>query len=122
MNINNTHLDGYAEIEITLPDGEVITLDSYIDEHQVRRYVPNQVIDAALDDGLLDLNRISVLVQHKNIPIKDRVVFWAMLGYSVDGMCDLTNSVPMDKCKVVTPEWTSAPRFNNENEDNENIY
>lgn len=116
MNLNNAQLNGYAPIEITLPDGEVISLDSYIDEYGTRRYVPNKIISEVLEAGLFSLNDIAVFAQRQNIPIKDRIVFWAMLGYSVDGMCDLSNAVPMNKCKVVTPEWTSDPQTDEEDE------
>lgn len=93
-------------IELTLPDGEVLLLPSYVDKNGTRRYVRNAVVDEAFDANLIDLNAIAVLCQQKNIPIKDRVIFWSMLGYSVDGMCDLANILDMDNIKVVTPEWT----------------
>ena len=117
MNLNNTQLNGYAPIEITLPDGEVITLDSYVDDHGTRRYVANRVVDAAFNENLFSLNRIAALVQQLDIPIKDRIVFWSMLGYSVSGMCDLVNVLSIDKCKVVTPEWTSDPVTDDEEDE-----
>lgn len=93
-------------IKLTLPDGEVLELPSYIDPHGTRRYVSNLVVEEAFDAGLIDLNAIAVMCQRLGIPIKDRVIFWSMLGYSVDGMCDLANILDMDNIKVVTPEWT----------------
>ncbi len=96
-------------IEITLPDGEVFELPSYIDAHGVRRYVRNAVVDTAFDEQLIDLNKIAYMCQTQNLPLKDRIIFWSMLGYSVDGMCDLHNTLHMDKCKIVTLEWTSHP-------------
>lgn len=96
----------YDMIELTLPDGEVMLLPSVIDKSGVRRYVRNAVLDEAFNTNLFDLNSIAAMCFQKNIPIKDRVIFWSMLGYSVDGMCDLANILDMDNIKVVTPEWT----------------
>ncbi len=116
MNLNHDKLPGFAPIRITLPDGEVIVLDSYVDDQKVRRFVSNAIIDRGHDDGLFDLNRIAAWCFRNNVPIKDRIHFWAMLGYSVSWLSGLVNIVPMDKCRVETPDWSGGPFDDDGNE------
>lgn len=101
-------LNGYALIELTTHEGETFTLPSYIDTHGTRRYVVNRVIDVMWDNGLIDLNNLAILLERapQAVPLRDVITFWAMLGYSVCGMCDLSF---MHDVKVVTPEWTQDP-------------
>lgn len=106
-------------IKITFPDGDMLELPSYIDGYGVRRYVRNAVIDTAFDEQLIDLNTISIMCQRHNLPIKDRVIFWSMLGYSVDGMCDLSSVLHMDELKVETPEWTKDVYVEGDDDDRE---
>lgn len=106
-------------IKITFPDGEVLELPSHIDRNGVRRYFSNAVVDAAFDAGLLDLNAIAVMCMKQDLPLKDRVVFWSMLGYSVDGMCDLQGVLQMDDLKVETPEWTKDVYVEGDDDDRE---
>lgn len=101
-------------IRITTPEGEIFELPSYIDPHGVRRYVSNLVIDRAFDEGLIDLNAISCLCVQQGIPVKDRIIFWSMLGYSVDGMCDLGFMGPII---VETPEWTKDAETDEDDQD-----
>lgn len=94
-------------IKITLPDGEVFELPARVDEHGVLRYIKNDLIDKAFDSGLFDLNAIIFMCHRKKVVLKDQIIIWSMLGYSVDGMCDCSFMFPV---KVETLEWTKEPQ------------
>jgi len=94
------------KIKITLPSGESFELDAHIDDGGVERYVANAVIDIGFNEGLVDLNRTAAMCQRLNIPLKDRIIYWSMLGYSVCGMCDLSFMYPV---RVETPNWVKEP-------------
>jgi hypothetical protein len=57
----------------------------FVDQHGVRRFRPNKVVRYLLDNGDIDLNQLA------QVPFddEDRCQFAQLIGYSVDGYCDL---------------------------------
>ena len=94
-----SEINGYALIEFLTKDGDTFTIPSYIDQWGVRRFFENKVITLLNPN----LNNLAVLMHHANPPMRDIITFYASLGYSVDGMCDLSF---MRGVQVITPEWT----------------
>lgn len=93
-------------VKFELPDGTTFELPFFIDEYEVYRFVPNQVVSVGFDEKIFDLNKIVVMCANRNVPLKDRIIFWSMLGYSVSGLCDLSMMYPV---RVVTPTWVKEP-------------
>ena len=100
-------------IKLVLPDGRQLFIDAEKDEHGVLRYRRNSLIDVAFDTKAIDLNRLAVLYQTNDVDLADVIIFWSMLGYSVDGMCDLSFMQPV---AVYTPTW-HKPAYNEEGEE-----
>ena len=79
-------------------------LPAYIDSHGTERFVPNEVVSEGFDAGLINLNEIAFMCCTANVPLKDQIVFWAMLGYSVSGMCNLSF---MENVEVESRRWNN---------------
>lgn len=54
---------------------------TYIDEREVQRFKPNNIVLHLLKYGGIDLNQIARL----DFPIEDRIQFAQLIGYSVSG-------------------------------------
>lgn len=64
----------------------------------ILRFKENRVIRLLVDRGLIDLNQ--VMIYGSQLPRRDLAEFWMMLGYSVDGFCDVFVDL-----EVTTPSW-----------------
>lgn len=62
------------------------------------RFRENAVVRMLVDRGLIDLNQ--VMIYGSRLPRRDLAEFWMMLGYSVDGFCDIFTDL-----EVITPDW-----------------
>ena len=72
----------------------MMTRPTYYDDRGVKRFKANAVVCWLLDSGRVSLNDVAtaVLTKQFDCPIEDQREFWQMLGYSVDGYCDLSFS------------------------------
>jgi hypothetical protein len=71
-----------------------------LDEDGVPRFQENKVITFLFETGKLDLNMLSVMVANGVIPTEDYSQITQMLGYSVSGWGDLSNSPSEDVTKA----------------------
>lgn len=57
----------------------------YRDEQRVIRFQPNRIVQALLDNGPFDMNKLAML----DFPRADREQFAQLIGYSVSGFSSL---------------------------------
>lgn len=68
----------------------------YLDEHGTARFRKNPIVDALVDVGPLDLNKIALEchVGTKGWSLEDYTQLMQLIGYSVSGYGDLSTSPP----------------------------
>lgn len=67
----------------------------------VLRFRENAVVRDLANCGQLNLGQVAVRVEDQSLPLRDVVEFWMLLGYSVDALADV-----FDSLAISTPEWT----------------
>lgn len=94
-------------ITFILPDNTKFNLDAEEDGYGVLRFKRNTLIDVAFDESVFSLNDLAHCYRKNpnKIKLEDVIRFWAMLGYSVDGLCDLSF---LSEVIVITPQWTKG--------------
>lgn len=88
-------------VTFVLPDDTSFTLEAEEDKNGVLRFKSNTLIDLGHDARLFSLNDLAGFYYENQdkVKLEDVIRFWAMLGYSVDGLCDLSF---MSEVKVIT--------------------